>query len=175
MSVPTLTAYCYPANYGSLECSVWDADHPSPHDCSLASPPSWCAQRWCYVDRDACKRSGHDVQGTALFPKLEGQLFFSYGSCATEDVGSFRLDGRGLRQSGPEGVRAREPAAERLHQVGPVVLPAGCHGHGRRLAERRQHQHVSVLPGSTFSAAGSNFWSGFSTFFSSGAQPQRKL
>lgn len=92
--MPNKTAFCHPSNYGSLTCQAWDAGYPLPHACGAIDAPSWCPLSWCYVDKDACRRSDKDVQGTLAFPALAGSLFFSYGTCgtATEDVLSYTTD-----------------------------------------------------------------------------------
>ena len=44
----SVTAFCYPADYGSFQCSAWDAGPRSKaHPCSASSPPAYCSQRWC--------------------------------------------------------------------------------------------------------------------------------
>ena len=64
----SVTAFCYPANYGSSRCSAWDAGPRSKaHACSASRPPAYCSQRWCYVDPQNCRMSEHDIQGTTLF------------------------------------------------------------------------------------------------------------
>ena len=72
--VPT---YCYPAAYGS-SCAPWDSALPP--DCNTSYAPSWCALSWCYVDKDACKATTHDIQRSVYFPSRR-DLFFSYGTC----------------------------------------------------------------------------------------------
>lgn len=46
------TGYDYPLNYGNLECKAHDSRLPP--FCDVESPPAWCAQKWCYVDKDDC-------------------------------------------------------------------------------------------------------------------------
>ena len=72
--VPT---HCYPAAYGS-SCAPWDSALPP--SCNTTHAPSWCALSWCYVDKNACKATTHDIQRSVYFPSRR-DLFFSYGTC----------------------------------------------------------------------------------------------
>lgn len=78
----------FPAQIGG-ECKAWDESiHP---DCKGSSPPTWCAQKWCFVDACAC--SGLPVppktQGDSrYFPNATFQgrpIFYSYATCGGED------------------------------------------------------------------------------------------
>ena len=82
--VANKTAFCHPIGYGSLTCQAWDAGYPLPHECGHTNAPQWCQHSWCYVDKNACRRSDNDVQGTLSFPEMAGSLFFSYGTCGTD-------------------------------------------------------------------------------------------
>eukprot|EP00435_Cladocopium_sp_Y103_P024528 s4354_g6.t1 len=46
------TGYDYPLNYGNLECKAHDSGLPP--FCNIESPPAWCVQKWCYVDKTDC-------------------------------------------------------------------------------------------------------------------------
>ena len=51
----SVTAFCYPANYGSSRCSAWDAGPRSKaHACSASRPPAYCSQRWCCASCTCC-------------------------------------------------------------------------------------------------------------------------
>lgn len=83
----------YPSDYG-LACDTHDAGlKPCCDAPDLATRPSWCASRWCYVnpatcmfcqdngvviseDAEYCKRSKYGMQG----------LWYSYGACNTSGI-----------------------------------------------------------------------------------------
>jgi len=71
--------FCYAPDYGSNGCQAYDVDLSGSHGCATDSPPSWCASAWCYVDMEACRRSGIDMSGTRIFEDLK--LYYSYGTC----------------------------------------------------------------------------------------------
>jgi len=86
------TTYCYPAGYGSNGCQAYDASgHAPPHACGGTSPPSWCSWSWCYVDKQTCRTSEMDLQGSLQFVGLQGTLYWSYLTCPQEhDVNDVR-------------------------------------------------------------------------------------
>ena len=61
------------------ECLEWDAQH-SPDECDVDPAPSWCAQRWCAVDPDACDEAFAATEST-YFPGN----YFIYTTCGGED------------------------------------------------------------------------------------------
>eukprot|EP00929_Paragymnodinium_shiwhaense_P080500 TRINITY_DN41992_c0_g1_i1.p1 TRINITY_DN41992_c0_g1~~TRINITY_DN41992_c0_g1_i1.p1 ORF type:complete len:760 (-),score=83.33 TRINITY_DN41992_c0_g1_i1:310-2589(-) len=81
------TEYLYPLTYGSTECKTHDAGlQPL---CNQGSrSPSWCAEKWCYVDRAACS---FIVSRSAFFPEARN-LYYSYATCS-EDESSNSFDG----------------------------------------------------------------------------------
>jgi len=101
--------FCYPPNYGTSGCAAYDVDLAGDHVCGSSSPPSWCASAWCYVDMEACRRSGLDVQGTVLFDGLN--LYYSYGTCLDTEEGqeaalAFQRDGSPIATFGQGEVLA---------------------------------------------------------------------
>jgi len=69
------TTYYYPLDYGK-GCKAHD-DTLAPV-CSQSYPPSWCAENWCYVDKDDCDTFNMKSQ---FFPD-EDELYYSYGACS---------------------------------------------------------------------------------------------
>jgi len=69
--------HVYPPDYGFVSCERWDEGlAPS---CDSASPPSWCADEWCYIDKAAC--TGAVYMDSHYFPAAG--LSFSYSTCGT--------------------------------------------------------------------------------------------
>jgi len=79
--------YRYPNDYGSSLCRAWDeALEPSCAHADgrpLQPRPEFCTKAWCYVDREVCKESVHDVEHSLFFPTASPLLFFSYGTCGS--------------------------------------------------------------------------------------------
>lgn len=71
---------CLPSDYGSSGCSAYDANVDQWCD----DAAGWCGLDWCYVDHDTCRMSNLDMAGTQMFPKLDGQLYYSYGTCGSD-------------------------------------------------------------------------------------------
>eukprot|EP00747_Dinoflagellata_sp_TGD_P072966 gnl/TRDRNA2_/TRDRNA2_157697_c0_seq1.p1 gnl/TRDRNA2_/TRDRNA2_157697_c0~~gnl/TRDRNA2_/TRDRNA2_157697_c0_seq1.p1 ORF type:complete len:233 (-),score=37.88 gnl/TRDRNA2_/TRDRNA2_157697_c0_seq1:41-739(-) len=69
--------YLYPKNYGNVECKAHD-EGLKPL-CDKASAPSWCAQKWCYVNPGDC--TGVSTSRSTFFPG-EQNLFYSYETCS---------------------------------------------------------------------------------------------
>jgi len=69
---------CVSTTYGSDTCGAWDQSMP---ECQGASPPSYCAQRWCYVDPTVCRLSELRYEKSSYFPTLSPRLFYSYATC----------------------------------------------------------------------------------------------
>ena len=69
---------CVSTTYGSDTCSAWDQTMP---ECQVASPPSYCAQRWCYVDPTVCRLSELRYEKSSYFPTISPRLFYSYATC----------------------------------------------------------------------------------------------
>jgi len=67
--------YQRPSNYGSY-CHDWDRTLQP--DCNLESPPNWCRNRWCYVDRSVCNVTN---KPSVWLPGLG--LHFSYETCGS--------------------------------------------------------------------------------------------
>eukprot|EP00747_Dinoflagellata_sp_TGD_P072967 gnl/TRDRNA2_/TRDRNA2_157697_c0_seq2.p1 gnl/TRDRNA2_/TRDRNA2_157697_c0~~gnl/TRDRNA2_/TRDRNA2_157697_c0_seq2.p1 ORF type:complete len:242 (-),score=37.07 gnl/TRDRNA2_/TRDRNA2_157697_c0_seq2:77-802(-) len=71
------SAYLYPPNYGNVDCKAHDEGlEPL---CDKASAPSWCAQKWCYVNPSDC--TGVSTSRSTFFPG-EQNLFYSYATCS---------------------------------------------------------------------------------------------
>jgi len=76
----------YPAELGGT-CSAWDMGvHPECHQ--GANSPSWCAQKWCYVNPCSCNLAEPPKVGmylpNATFHGLS--LYYSYETCGSEDT-----------------------------------------------------------------------------------------
>jgi uncharacterized protein YegL len=67
------TEYNYPANYGFDSCATHDTGR-QPY-CNVANPPDWCADSWCYVDKDC--NVGIGALHSSYFPGLT----YSYATC----------------------------------------------------------------------------------------------
>lgn len=74
------TPICLPSDYGSSGCAAYDANVNG--WCQGTS--GWCGLTWCYVDHDTCLMSNLDMAGTKMFPALDGQLYYSYGTCGSD-------------------------------------------------------------------------------------------
>ena len=68
---------CVTGSYGSSSCNAWDQEVP---ECQVSSPPSYCAERWCYVDASQCRLSTTRYERSRYFPDVDG-LFYSYATC----------------------------------------------------------------------------------------------
>jgi hypothetical protein len=77
------TKYDWSSDYGK-SCSQWDAAlQPDCADAAgnaLASPASWCAQNWCYIDNDNCDKA---PTASSVFPGAT-DVYYSTETCATE-------------------------------------------------------------------------------------------
>jgi len=69
------TSYPYPESYGALNCLAHDAGLDP--FCNRDNPPAWCAQEWCFVDKNAC--SGVQSYSSSLFPLANA--YYSYETC----------------------------------------------------------------------------------------------
>eukprot|EP00913_Durusdinium_trenchii_P032996 g30891.t1 len=69
------TGYDYPLNYGNLECKAHDLGLPP--FCDGNAAPAWCAQKWCYVDKNAC--SNAVPYRSKLFENSDA--YYSYQTC----------------------------------------------------------------------------------------------
>ena len=71
--------YDYPASYGLGTCEKHD-ETLAPY-CSVGtgrSPPEWCADTWCYVDKDTCNRVNLK---SSYFVDVD--LYYSYATCGS--------------------------------------------------------------------------------------------
>lgn len=65
----------YPSDYGIGGCEAHDL-YTAP--CAIPNPPSWCSDRWCYVNPDECT----SLTATSLFfAYAVGDLSYSYSTC----------------------------------------------------------------------------------------------
>jgi Mg-chelatase subunit ChlD len=69
--------YKYPVNYGNAVCKTHDKDLPPM--CTKTDAPSWCGQKWCYVDKAKCNLA---VIKTQFFKNAPDPLYFSYETCS---------------------------------------------------------------------------------------------
>jgi len=79
----------YPPEVGAT-CKAWEADvHP---DCLAGgSRPSWCDQKWCFVDPCKCKASVPPkvVMEANSYMKFQGKTaYWSYATCGSTDTWS---------------------------------------------------------------------------------------
>ena len=72
---------CLPSDYGSSGCAAYDANVDRWCD---GVGDRWCELEWCYVDHDTCLMANQDMAGTKMFPSLDGQLYYSYGTCGSD-------------------------------------------------------------------------------------------
>jgi len=78
----------YPADVGG-QCKDWEATtHPS---CKKDDPPSWCAQKWCWVDPCKCKTKTPPkatMKANSAF-QFQGMVaHWSYEACGSVDTWS---------------------------------------------------------------------------------------
>ena len=73
-------SYSYPATYGLSTCSQHDTGL-EPSCAGSTNVPAWCADTWCYVDKDACNVP---VVASSYFPG--STLYFSYGTCGSTNT-----------------------------------------------------------------------------------------
>jgi len=86
---------CLPLGHGT-SCATWAVVEP---ECSVASPPAWCASEWCYVNASAC------WQPKARSPSVP-EFHYSYAACGylddySESKHARVLLGRSIRVSYP--------------------------------------------------------------------------
>lgn len=77
-----------PNTYGS-GCSAWDtaAGMEYSNSCTGSSPPSWCAQTWCYVD--LCNCGQNDLGSSTYFESSTSlKLGYSYTTCSGAATGT---------------------------------------------------------------------------------------
>lgn len=73
---------CLPSNYGSSECTSWNADllpECTVHD-GTKEAIELCTFEWCFVDRHNCNRTSHPSQISTSEIEPEA-LYFSYTTC----------------------------------------------------------------------------------------------
>lgn len=69
-------------------CSTWDVNTDI---CRKQNPPNWCAESWCYVQKD-CTLNG-EMEGDKISSYgEESQLFWSYKVCGSTDYFSGEFD-----------------------------------------------------------------------------------
>lgn len=73
------TGYDYPLNYGNLQCQAHDSGL-APF-CDGTSPPAWCTQKWCYVDKSTC--TGVVAYKSFLFENSDA--YYSYQTCGSSN------------------------------------------------------------------------------------------
>lgn len=81
----------YPADTGS-RCEAWETVGKHP-DCTGPNAPSWCTQKWCYVDPCKCKLET-PPKTSAFLPdvKFQGRpIYYSYATCGAEDTYTAKL------------------------------------------------------------------------------------
>lgn len=74
----------YPADVGA-SCSAWD-EHRHP-DCTGPEAPSWCKEKWCYVDPCTCGLKT-PPQESVYLPESTFQgrpIYYSYTACGSTD------------------------------------------------------------------------------------------
>eukprot|EP00929_Paragymnodinium_shiwhaense_P027102 TRINITY_DN15987_c0_g1_i5.p1 TRINITY_DN15987_c0_g1~~TRINITY_DN15987_c0_g1_i5.p1 ORF type:complete len:633 (-),score=127.58 TRINITY_DN15987_c0_g1_i5:265-2163(-) len=77
--------YCYPVDFGGLGCKSYEDTLPptcavSSGGAAVANRPGWCADQWCFVDKDNCDSDYiDDMLPSILFPN--SGLHFSYATC----------------------------------------------------------------------------------------------
>jgi len=86
---------CLPPGYG-ISCATWADVEP---ECSVASPPAWCASEWCYVNASACWQPNARSLSVPEF-------HYSYATCGylddySESKHATALHGRTIRVSYP--------------------------------------------------------------------------
>jgi hypothetical protein len=82
----TTSSYDYPFGYGLGSCKRWDvAMEPYcsfANGTALPAAPSWCQERWCWVDPVSCDQA--DVAASAYFPN--SGAYFSYSTCGASNT-----------------------------------------------------------------------------------------
>jgi len=81
----SITDNCYPLSYGSSSCNRYDDLFAS--ECQGNSPPGYCSERWCYVDKEKCIMSDETVYKSDLFGKLD--FYYSYTTCNSTESSWF--------------------------------------------------------------------------------------
>ena len=80
-SYPTFTlageTTTYPNDYGLSTCAAHDTGK-KPY-CMRSNPPSWCADQWCYVDKNNCDKP---ISNSVFFPGLT----YSYFTCGASNT-----------------------------------------------------------------------------------------
>lgn len=76
------TSYQYPSDYGTPTCKAHDKSLPP--FCDRPSPPDWCFQKWCFVDKQQC--TGVQLYDSSYWP---GKTHYSYDTCGSAN--SFTL------------------------------------------------------------------------------------
>jgi len=76
-----ITDDCYPLSYGSSSCRRYDDLFAS--ECQGNSPPGYCTERWCYVDKEKCIMSDETVYKSDLFRKID--VYYSYTTCNSSE------------------------------------------------------------------------------------------
>jgi len=81
--------YCYPPDYGLGRCDAWD-EALRPY-CAGAGgrprfdAPSWCTDRWCYVDKGNCQLPADRMDVTPSVvdqaATTDDQLVYSHAAC----------------------------------------------------------------------------------------------
>ena len=88
------TGYDYPLNYGNLECKAHDSGL-APW-CNVISPPAWCEQKWCYVDKDACS-----IVPYRSFLFEGSDAHYSYQTCGESNQFEAWIDSLGNTDTAP--------------------------------------------------------------------------
>ena len=71
--------FFYPATYGLSTCAPHDSNLAPV--CNGATPPAWCSNRWCYVDRTQCSLP---AVASSYFPGTT--LYYSYTTCGSTNT-----------------------------------------------------------------------------------------
>jgi len=110
----TVNGIKYDPTYGST-CATHDI---AIGECTGDSPPGWCKDSWCYVEKE-CALS--DVTESFYFESKSG-LYYSYSNCGSTD--SFAADACG-KETTSAGCRALEQCA---FDKGKCVEDCNCIG-----------------------------------------------
>ena len=115
---------CYELDYGSAQCKAWDVGkHPycAPDPTGNTALPAWCAQPWCYVDKETCK---HTTNKIFLSHNIYARdLYFSYDACAGN---STRVPVVAVRVAGARKPTGRNPLHAALSPIARTMLCACC-------------------------------------------------
>ena len=78
----------YPPTYGVGNCSAHDSGLPPL--CDAPGAPSWCSQRWCYVNATTCGAAGVELVPSAYLAHHPrgSEVRLSYKACAQDDFWS---------------------------------------------------------------------------------------